>query len=97
MPQARKQPAATKAGLVNLRMSPQDRAVIDQAARSAGKTRTEFMIEAARRAAQEALLDTTFVAVNGDTFTRFKAMLDAPPQPNTRLRELMSLKPAWER
>ena len=77
-------------------MSSKDRAVIDQAARAAGKSRTEFMVEAARRAAQETLLDTTLILADGSSFSRFKDMFDAPPKLNPRLRELLSLKAPWE-
>lgn len=96
MAQSDKQAASARTGLVNLRMSAADRAVIDQAARSAGKSRTEFMVEAARRAAHETLLNTTFVTVDGDTFSRFKEMFDAPPRPNAGLRELMGLEAPWQ-
>lgn len=96
MAQAKKQPTPTKSGLVNLRISSEDRAVIDRAAKTAGKTRTEFMVEAARHAARETLLDTTLILVDGTTFNRFRGMFDAPPQPNARLRKLMSLKAPWE-
>jgi uncharacterized protein (DUF1778 family) len=66
--------------LVTIRVSSADRNVIDRAAQLAGKTRSEFMLEASRRAAQEALLDTTPFLVDGPTFKRFKALLDAPPK-----------------
>lgn len=95
MAQAKKQ-AAARSGLVNLRMSPEDRAVIDRAARTAGKTRTEFMVEAARQAARETLLDTMLILTDGATFHRFRDMFDAPPQPNPRLRKLMSRTAPWE-
>jgi uncharacterized protein (DUF1778 family) len=77
-------------------MSREDRNVIDRAARTARKTRTEFMIDAARRAAQDTLLDTTLLVVDGGMFTRFKKMLDAPPRPSRRFKELMSQKAPWE-
>ena len=54
------------------------------------------MLEAARRAAQEALLDTTLFAVDRITFKRFKAMLDAPAKPNQALRALMRRQAAWD-
>jgi uncharacterized protein (DUF1778 family) len=83
-------------GLINLRMSPEDKSVIDRAAKSAGKTRTEFMLDAARQAAHETLLDTTLILTDGTTFSRFKDMFDALPAPPEGLRRLMSLKAPWE-
>jgi len=82
--------------LVNIRMSREDRSVIDRAAHSAGKSRTEFMIEAARRAAHDTLLDQSLILVDGGTFRRFKQLFDAPPQRNDRLRALLSQKAPWE-
>jgi uncharacterized protein (DUF1778 family) len=82
--------------LINIRISAADRNVIDRAAKLAGKSRSEFMLEASRRAAQEALLDTTLFVVDGPTFKRFKAMLDAPPKPNKRLQALMRRQAPWD-
>lgn len=88
--------ASPRSGMVNIRIRPADRTLIDQAAAAAGKSRTEFMLEAARRAAEEALLDRTLIRVDEPTFQRFVEMLDAPPQPSEGLRRLMQRKPAWE-
>src|SRR5437868_7536248 len=85
----------TRRRQVNLRVSPADQNVIDRAAKLAGKTRSEFMLEAARRAAQEALLDTTLLLVDASTFDRFRALLDAPPQANARLQALMRRQAPW--
>jgi len=83
-------------GLVNVRMAAEDRNIIDRAARLAGKTRTEFMLEAARRAAQETLLDSNLVVGDGKTFERFRKIFEAPARPNEKLQRLMNLKAPWE-
>jgi uncharacterized protein (DUF1778 family) len=76
---------STRRRLINLRVSPEDRNVIDRAAKLAGKTRAEFMLEAARRAAQQALPDTTLLMVDSEAFNRFKTM-----------RELMRRRAPWD-
>jgi uncharacterized protein (DUF1778 family) len=91
----RERPAARSA-VINIRVRSADRAVIDQAAASLGKSRSDFMLDAARRAAEEALLDRTLLRVDRPTYNRFLAMLDATPQANSRLRELMRLKAPWK-
>ena len=48
---------STKRVSLNLRIRPVDRSLIERAAQLAGKTRTDFVIEAARRAAEDTLLD----------------------------------------
>ncbi len=96
MAQAAKSKEEARRGAVNLRIAPEDRNIIDRAAKLAGKTRTEFMIESARRAAQDALLDSSLIVVDGKTFERFRKIFDAPAKPNDRLRRLMNLKAPWE-
>jgi uncharacterized protein (DUF1778 family) len=86
-----------RAGLINIRIKPADRALIDQAAAAQGKKRSEFMLEAARRAAEETLLDQTLLRVDRATFARFVELLDRPPQPDEGLRKLLLQKAPWER
>lgn len=80
---------------LNLRISATERGLIDRAAQSSGKTRTDFILSAARRAAEEELLDRTVFVVSPSTYSKFLAMLDAPPRPNERLRRTMQATPPW--
>jgi uncharacterized protein (DUF1778 family) len=64
---------------VNLRVRTDIRTLIDTAARIQGKTRSDFMIDAARRAAEETLLDQTLLRVDQETYDQFVAILDQPP------------------
>jgi len=80
---------------LNLRISAAERRLIDRAAQSSGKTKTDFILGAARRAAEEALLDRTVLSVNSTAHARFLARLDAPPRPNERLRRTMRAAPPW--
>lgn len=81
---------------LNMRIRPEDRALFDWAAEAQGKTRTDFILEAARKAAEEALLDRTLVQVDPDTFQRFQALLDAPPDPGERLKRTMQTPAPWD-
>lgn len=81
---------------LNLRIKPEERGLIDRAATITGKTRTDFVLDAARHAAEEALLDRTVFNVSSDAYTAFIAKLDAPPKPNARLRRTMQTTPPWE-
>lgn len=82
---------------LNLRILAAERSLIDRAAKSSGKTRTDFILSAARRAAEEELLDRTFFVVSPAIYSKFLAMLDAPPQPNERLRRTMRTTPPWSK
>ncbi len=86
----------SKRDTLNIRIKPAERGLIDQAAQSVGKNRTDFILDAARRAAVEALLDRAVLNVTPETYAAFLARLDAPPQPNERLRRAMQASAPWE-
>ena len=88
--------ASPKRDTLNLRISPIERTLIDHAARTTGKTRTDFVLDAARRAAEETLLERTLFVVSPEAHAEFAARLDAPPQPNERLRRLMQTPAPWD-
>ena len=70
---------------LNIRIRPEERGLIDRAAQVRGKNRTDFILDAARRAAEEALLDRAIMSVSPEAYADFLARLEAPPQPNERL------------
>ncbi|AAM42375.1 DUF1778 domain-containing protein [Xanthomonas campestris] len=82
---------------LNLRIKPEERSLIDRAAKARGKNRTDFMLDAARSAAEEALLDQTLITASPDAYAAFLARLDMPPQPNARLRKTMQTPAPWEK
>ena len=81
---------------LNMRIKPEDRSLFDWAAKAQGKTRTDFILEAARRSAEEALLDRSIVRVDAETYAAFLARLDAPPAPSEKLRRTMRTAPPWK-
>ena len=81
---------------LNLRIKPEDRGLIDRAAKLTGKTRTDFVLEAARRAAEDALLDRTLFVVGPEAFDAFRARLDERPHPNEKLRRALQSPVPWE-
>lgn len=86
----------TKSRTINLRVTPGQRDLIDQAAAALGKDRTDFILEASTRSAEDVLRDRTFFALSDDAYDQFVAMLDAPSAPLQALRELMARKAPWE-
>ena len=74
-----------------------DRNLIDRAAKTRGKNRTDFILEAARLAAEDALLDQVIISVSSEAYSEFLARLDMPPKPNERLRKTMQTPAPWER
>lgn len=91
------QPHTPEPVSINIRAKASQRDLIDQAAERLGRSRSDFMLEAATRRAEDVLLDQTFFALDADAFARFQAMLDAPPQPNERLRRFLNEKSPWDK
>lgn len=90
------QPPLAKRQTLNLRIQLAERQLIDRAAQACGKTRTDFILEASRRAAEETLLDQVVTRVGAEAFAEFQARLDASPNPNPRLLQTMRTKAPWE-
>jgi uncharacterized protein (DUF1778 family) len=84
-------------GTLNIRIKPELRGLIDRAAELSGKNRTDFVLEAARVAAEEALLDRTVFVVDAKSHAEFLARLDSPPRPNARLRRSLQTNAPWEK
>lgn len=80
---------------INLRALPEQRDLIDHAARLLGKNRSDFMLEAACERAQAVVLDQVFFSLDADQFQQFIDMLDAPPEPNPGLERLMAVQAPW--
>jgi uncharacterized protein (DUF1778 family) len=86
----------TRDATINLRLQASARDLIDQAAAALGKSRTEFMVEAARREAESVLLDRCFFALSEKSFADFAAVLDQAPANNPRLRRLLRTAAPWK-
>ena len=80
---------------LNLRIPTAERNLIDRAASSTGMTRTDFILGAARRAAEDTLLDRAILSVGAKAYAEFIKRLEAPAQPNARLRRTMRVTPPW--
>lgn len=80
---------------INLRALPEQRDLIDQAAKLLNKNRSDFMLEAACERAQAVLLDQLFFNLDADKFAQFTALLDAPISNNPSLDRLMNVQAPW--
>jgi uncharacterized protein (DUF1778 family) len=80
---------------INLRARPEQRDLIDQAAKLLGKNRSDFMLEAACDKARAVMLDQVFFRLDAEKFRQFNRLLDAPPARNPGLERLMAVRPPW--
>ena len=88
-------PPPTKRETLNIRIRAADRGLIDQAAALTGKTRTDFMLDSARIAAENALLDRTLYLAEPGAHAEFLRRLDAAPLANDRLKKTLRTAPPW--
>lgn len=85
-----------KRDTLNLRIKPEVRNLIDRAAKVRRKNRTDFILDAARNAAEEALLDQALFMVNETAYAEFVARLDQAPAPNNRLQKTLQTPSPWD-
>ena len=80
----------------NLRVTLGDKELIDRAVNASGLTRTDFVLQAARAAAQELLVERAWSAMAPGAYEAFLRHLDAPANPNERLRRTMAAPRPWQ-
>lgn len=95
--QANGRTSARKDDVIQLRASAGMKAILTRAASLRGQKLSEFMLDSARREAEDAILDQRTFFLDAGQHEQFLAMLDAPPAPSEALKALMRRKPVWER
>ncbi len=81
---------------ISIRAKAAQRDLIDQAADRLGRSRSDFMLEAACRRAEEVLLEQVYFALDSKRFAAFQALLDKPPAPTDRLRRTLKARAPWD-
>ena len=82
---------------INIRARVMQRNLIDKAAAMLNKNRSDFMLEAACREAENVLLDQRLFLVDDDAWQAFETLIDAPVKDNLALRKLLNDKAPWEK
>src|ERR1043166_2842163 len=88
---------ARKDDIIQIRAWAGTKAILNRAATLRGQKLSEFMLDSARRQAEETILDQRTFFLNADDHEKFLAMLDSPVNPKKEVRALMKRKPSWER
>lgn len=91
-----KTPRKGPPGNLNLRVKPHTRALIDRACAVTDKRITDFVLDAARREAEDVLLDRRLFNLDETAYRAFVDALDAPTRRHPELKKLLSRKPLWE-
>jgi uncharacterized protein (DUF1778 family) len=81
---------------LSMRMPEADIAMIDRAATLRGRSRTDFVREAAVRAAEDILMETMPIRMSPAGFKAFLAALSGPATPVPEMVELFRRAAPWE-
>lgn len=83
--------------ILSVRVSPDEKSMLQAAADEARSTVSEFMRRKALEGAQEELMSRRVVTIAADQWEAFEARLNAPARVIPALQELFDRKPVWER
>jgi uncharacterized protein (DUF1778 family) len=81
---------------LSMRLPEQDIALIDRAAGLRGSSRTEFVRDAAVRAAEAVLMENTLLRMSPQGFDRFMKAISSPPRPVPAMIKILKRKSPWE-
>lgn len=82
---------------INIRARYSQRELIDRAAAIQNKNRTDFILEASCREAENVLLDQRLFLLNEQQFAEFDAALQQQFSDNRHIQQLLSGKAPWEK
>jgi uncharacterized protein (DUF1778 family) len=83
--------------VIQIRASADTKAILNRAASLRGQKLSEFMLDSARRQAEETILDQRVFFLDPDAHRRFLALLDAPAKPSADVRKRLGRKAPWDR
>ena len=81
---------------ISMRLPEADIALIDRAAGLRGRSRTDFVREAAVRAAEDILMENRLIRMSQEGFAAFLAALSAPAAPVPEMVDLAKRPAPWE-
>lgn len=81
---------------IHIRATASDQELIDRAALAVGKSRSEFMLDSARAAAEDALLDRVNFPLTDEQYRQFEELLDSPAEPNEALLAFLRERAPWD-
>jgi uncharacterized protein (DUF1778 family) len=88
--------AKRKDEVIQIRASGEAKAILNRAAALRGQGLSEFMLESARRSAEEAILDQRTFFLDDAAHARFLALLDSPPKIPAKVRARFRRKSPWQ-
>lgn len=87
---------ARKDDVIQIRASSETKAILNRAASLRGQRLSEFMLDSARRQAEDTILDQRVFFLGPKTHEQFLKLLDMPTTPGDDVRALLVRKAPWE-
>ncbi|MFK3664197.1 DUF1778 domain-containing protein [Ochrobactrum teleogrylli] len=81
---------------ISMRLPEADVAMIDRAATLRGRSRTDFVRDAAVRAAEEVVMEQSLIRMSPEGFDAFMEVFAAPAAPVPEMVELAKRPAPWE-
>jgi uncharacterized protein (DUF1778 family) len=86
----------SKTAPINMRVEPDQRALLTKAAAMLNKDRSAFILDVACREAENVLLNQRLFQLDDDAFAAFTAALEASAPANEKLKSLLTSPSPWE-
>ena len=80
---------------LQLRVTPQQREVIEAAAKSRQETITDYVVRHAVSAAKDDLADRRYFLIDDAAWSEFNALLERPPVRKPRIEKLLAQPVPW--
>jgi uncharacterized protein (DUF1778 family) len=87
----------TPTSILSVRVSPDERAILEAAAEQSRTTLSDFMRRKALEAAEIDVLGRTVVTIPAESWEQFEAWICEPAKEVPALRELSRTKPSWSK
>ena len=81
---------------LSMRLPESDISLIDRAANLRGRSRTDFVRDAAVRAAEEVLMESGLVRMSDDGFAEFVSVISAPPSAVASMVKVLTRPAPWD-
>jgi uncharacterized protein (DUF1778 family) len=87
---------AQASSVLSVRVTPDERALLEAAAEQSRTTLSDFMRRKAVEAAETEILGRSIVAIPAKDWEAFEAWVNRPAEPIPALAELARRRPSWE-
>lgn len=91
------EPTNSSTTVLSVRVSREERAILEAAAEQSRTTLSEFMRRKALEAAEIDVLNRSTVTIPAKDWEAFEAWVHSPPAENPALERLVRLTPSWEK